>query len=345
MTVSIRRRLTVLSILWVFALASLVARAADVPAPAPAPAPVPVAGPAVKDAAMASGFLRFVDNGAAGGRLETADVTYRNADGVTVRLVSAVHIGEKTYYQGLADSFRGDDAVLYELVKPKDAAVPVPGVAPKSGSGVSEIQRTIKDALNLDFQLDSIDYGQPNFVHADLDAETFKKLQEERGETFEMLLFKQVMNAFKQPEQAAAEAGAKAQEVGADDPEKMLREVIRVVTRPDMERQIKLLVARHMMDVEMNAAGLGDPKNSVIVTERNKAAMNVLADSIAKGKKKISVFYGAAHMPDFSERLASMGFKPVATEWRLAWDVMIRQDQPSAVEDFVIDAIKALSEE
>jgi hypothetical protein len=339
MTVSIRRRLAVLSVLPVLGFVFVPARGADVSIPAAAPVP------AVKDAAMASGFLRFVDGGVAGGRLETADVTYRNADGVTVRLVSAVHIGEKAYYQGLADSFRADDAVLYELVKPKDAAVPVPGAPPRSGSGVSEIQRMLKDTLNLDFQLDSIDYGQANFVHADLDAETFKKLQEERGETFEMLLLKQVMNAFKQPGHAAAQAGAQAKGIGIDDPEKMLREVIRVVTRPDMERQVKLLVARHMMDVEMNAAGLGDPKNSVIVTERNKAAMNVLADAIAKGKKKISVFYGAAHMPDFSERLASMGFKPVATEWRLAWDVTIRQDEPSAVEDVIVEALKALTEE
>src|SRR5436309_2614324 len=73
-----------------------------------------VTTPAVRKAAMAEGFLRFVDNGAAGGRLETSDVTYRNADGVTVRLVSAVHIGEKGYYEGLAKSFASDDAVLYE---------------------------------------------------------------------------------------------------------------------------------------------------------------------------------------------------------------------------------------
>src|SRR5438132_13552704 len=62
-------------------------------------------------------FLRFVEDGHSGGRLETAVVTYRNEAGVTVRLVGAVHIGEKSYYEGLNDTFRGDDAVLYELVK------------------------------------------------------------------------------------------------------------------------------------------------------------------------------------------------------------------------------------
>jgi len=88
-----------LVLLTVFA-GPLFVRAQDAAAPAPTT-------PALRKAAMAEGFLRFVDEGAAGGRLETSDVTYRNADGVTVRLVSAVHIGEKGYYEGLARSFTG----------------------------------------------------------------------------------------------------------------------------------------------------------------------------------------------------------------------------------------------
>jgi hypothetical protein len=313
--------------------------AAEAPPPLPATSG-PNPAPTVKDAAMASGFLRFVDNGAAGGRLESADVTYQNADGVTVRLASAIHIGEASYYHNMAESFEKDDAVLYELVKPKDAPPPAPGAAPRSGSGVGELQRFLKDTLNLSFQLDAIDYSRPNFVHADLDAETFRKLQEERGETFEMMFLKQLMSAFNQPDKVQEQAQAVA-----GDPDQMLREMIRLVTLPDMERRVKLLVARHMMDVELTAAGLGDPKNNVIVHERNKAALSVLADSIAKGKKKITIFYGAAHMPDLAEHLTAMGFKPVATKWRLAWDLTIRQDQPSALEDFIVEGLKALTDE
>jgi len=125
---------------------------------------------------------------------------------------------------------------------------------------------------------------------------------------------------------------------------KTLREIVQVFTRPDMERRLKLLIAKHMVDIEAGSSGFGGD-GSVIVTERNKAAMNVLSDTIAQGKKKISLFYGAAHMPDFAKRLESMGFKPVATEWRMAWDLKIRDDQPSAIEDFLIEGLKALSEE
>ena len=318
-------------------------------APAYLRAEEPVATtPALRQAAMADGFLRLVENGAAGGRLETSDVTYRNADGVTVRLVSAVHIGEKAYYDALGKSFAADDAVLYELVKPKNAAVPVPGVPREGGSGVGEFQRMLKDVLNLDFQLDAIDYSAKNFVHADLDAETFRKLQEERGETFEMLFIKQLMKALNNPPAGAEgpEAQGDTPQVPEIDGEQLLREMIRLVTLPDMERRVKLMLAKQMVSVEAGAAGFfGDPNNNVIVTERNKAAMGVLSDTIASGKKKISVFYGAAHMPDFAKRLEALGFKRVDTEWRTAWDLKIREDQPSALEQLLIDGIKALSEE
>lgn len=298
--------------------------------------------PTIRQAAMADGFLRFVDAGPTGGRLETSDVVYRNADGVTVRLVSAVHIGEKAYYEGLAKSFGDDQVVLYELVKPKDAAAPAPGVPRQGGNPIGDVQRFLKDTLNLDFQLDAIDYSAKNFVHADLDAETFQKLQEERGETFEMLLMTQIVKAMR----SITPSGADGDASGTDfaKPEQTLRELIRVVTRPDSERQLKLLIARHMVDVEASAAGFGG-EGSVIVTERNKAAMNVLSDTIAAGKKKIALFYGAAHMPDFAKRLEALGFKPVATEWRTAWDLKIRDDQPSAIEDFLVEGLKALSVE
>src|ERR1700723_3206451 len=97
-------------------------------------------------------FIRFVDDGNGGGKLQTAIVTYKNADGVTVHLVSAVHVGEKPYYEELNKTFESYDALLYELVKPKGARPPAPGE--KSQSGVSTFQRLLKDMLSLDFQLD-----------------------------------------------------------------------------------------------------------------------------------------------------------------------------------------------
>jgi hypothetical protein len=277
-------------------------------------------------------FLRFADDGKSGGRLETSIVTYRNDAGAVVRLVAAVHIGEKSYYEGLNDTFRSDDAVLYEMVKPKDAGAPKPNTPSKSGIG--QFQHFLKDSLNLDFQLDDVDYARPNFVHADLDAETFTKMQDERGESMFTLMLRQMMDQM-----------SKGNSAEGIDTSNVVDELITSICRPDSERQLKLLLARHMGDMEKAAAGLGGPDGSVILTERNKAALKVLSSSLAAGKKKISIFYGAAHMPGMSETLIKeLGFKPVSIEWRMAWDLAIRADQPSAVEKFLRDSLKALDE-
>ncbi len=324
---------------WSFVSATSFALAlAAVSLAGPATAPVEVAPGAPAAAAdrkaTLSQFMRFVDQGVAGGRLETADVVYVNDAGAVVRLVSAVHIGEGAYFKGLADSFRERDAVLYELVKPRDGAVPVPGVEREATHGVAQLQRFLKDTLNLEYQLDQIDYSAPNFVHADLDAETFTRMQEERGETFAQLMLQQLMKAMTAPPQAVDPAAA----------DEALEDMIKMFTRPDMERQVKLFVAKQLGQMEEHALGLDGPNGSVIVTERNKAAMKVLENVLKDGKRDVAIFYGAAHMPDFAERLTAMGFKPVATEWRMAWDLTIRYDEPSAVEKVLMDMIKGLDE-
>jgi hypothetical protein len=297
---------------------------------APDEAGILLAAPATQPAKTAD-FLRFVEDGA-GGRLETADMVLVNDKGVVVRLVSAVHIGEKSYYKSLDESFRARDAVLYEMIKPRDAEAPGPGV--RSGSGVSDFQRMLKDTLNLSFQLDEIDYSRPNFVHADLDAETFAQKQQERGESMTTLMLKAMMKSMTNPPPDAL----------AGNLDQTLEEVVRVICRPDGERQIKLFLARNMTQFENDALGLDGPGGSVILTERNKAAVEALEKSLQAGKRDIAIFYGAAHMPDLSKRLQQLGFKPVATEWRMAWDLNIRANEPSAIEKLLLELLRGVDD-
>jgi hypothetical protein len=277
-------------------------------------------------------FLRFVDNGSAGGRLETADVAYRNADGVTVHLVAAVHIGEREYFEGLNQSFKLRDAVLYEMVKPKDQ--PAPEHGQQSTSSISQFQRMLKDQLDLEFQLDVIDYSAPNFIHADLDAETFQKMQDERGESMMMLMLKQMWQQMSKPQP----------ETSDEDSEKQLEDLVRVFTRPDSSRQLKLLLAKNLAQMEEGGMGLDVMGGTVILTERNNAAIKTLKNTLKDGKKDIAIFYGAAHMPELSKHLTDMGFKPVASEWRMAWDLTIRAEEPSAVEQMLIEALRAMKD-
>jgi hypothetical protein len=283
--------------------------------------------------ASAADFMRFVDHGQTGSKLETADVAFRNADGVTVHLVAAVHIGEREYYEGLQQNFKLRDAVLYEMVKPKDRAAPGPG-SPQSDSPVSQFQRMLKDTLGLQFQLDMIDYTQPNFIHADLDAETFEKMQADRGESMMTLMLKQMLQQMSKPQPETSDA----------DSEQQLEDAVRIFTRPDSTRQMKMLLAKNMVQMETDGTGFDSMGGTVILTERNKAAMATLDTALKDGHKDIAIFYGAAHMPDLSQQLISRGFKPLATEWRMAWDLTIRNDEPSAVENLLIGAIKAMKD-
>src|SRR5581483_6643868 len=205
-----------------------------------APATQPATQPSAAEIGKASDFMRFIDNGSQGGRLETADVAFRNADGLTVHLVAAVHIGEREYFEGLNQNFKLRDAVLYEMVKAKDQPLPEPGTENQSHSSVSQFQRYLKDALNLEFQLDVIDYTQPNFIHADLDAETFQKMQDERGESMTMLMLKQMWEQMQKPQP----------DVTDEDGEKQLEDLVRVFTRPDSERRMKALLAKQLVSME-----------------------------------------------------------------------------------------------
>lgn len=253
-------------------------------------------------------FLRFVDDHKGGGKLESAIATYRNPQGVVVHLVAAVHVGERAYYQGLSKTFRGYDALLYEMVKPRDMDAPVRGQ--KAGGMVSALQRFLKDTLELEFQLDAIDYTAPNFVHADLDYETFAQLQEERGESLLTLMLRSMLDqARRQDEGTAAEPIT-------------IFDILAAMSSPDSARQYKLLLAKQFQDIESQLAGVEGGEGTVILSERNKAALKVLKQTIESGKRNVGVFYGAGHMRGLEDALVGeMGFRRTAVEYRVAWDM------------------------
>ena len=303
--------LAVACLLVTVALAPSTARAKD--APRPAPATAPATNPAGTE------FIRFTDDGNGAGTLDTAIATYRNADGVEVDLVAALHVGEASYYKGLSETFDGYDALLYELVKPKDGPVPGSRVAVRPARGaerargaaaVGGIQSLMKNALQLEFQLEAINYDRPNFVHADLDAETFNAMQEQRGESMFGLMLRSVVHEMKR------------QREGKGAPAITSFDLLAAMASPDSARQYKLLLARQFRDLEDKISGVEGEQGSVLISERNKAALRVLKQRIAWGERKLGVFYGAGHMPGIERALVDeMGFKRTGVEWRVAWDM------------------------
>lgn len=254
-----------------------------------------------------SEFTRFLDGGRWQGQFQTSVVRYKNSAGVEVDLISAVHVGDTRYYKELERQFRKYDAMLYEMIKPK-GVVPRPG---GSGGWVGILQRAMKNALDLDFQLDAIDYRAGNFVHADLDPKTFSRLQREKGESIFSLLLKSAMRAFEQQ----ATGRAKSSEV-------QMAELLAALTSADSARSLKYLLAQELVNLEQVISGFeGDGEESVILTERNKHAFRVFEQQVKAGKKRLGIFYGAAHMPDLEERLFAAGFEKIDETWVTAWQI------------------------
>jgi hypothetical protein len=298
-TFPFRHPRSVLVMILTLSLLTPVVRAADADSDA--------AKPAGADAATK--FIRFTEDGKGGGTLDAAIVTYRDKQGRRVDLLSAFHVGEAAYYADLSKAFTQYDALLYELVKPKDAAAPKPGMK-RTATAVGGVQRLLKDTLELEFQLDAIDYSPKNFVHADLDYETFEEKQAERGESMFTLMMRSMM------------AEMNRQAAGAGGRPITLIDLLVAMTSPDSARQYKLLLARQFEDIDAQMAGLEGPDGSVILTERNKAAVKVLKEQLVAGKKNLGIFYGAAHMTGIEQTLtAEMGFKREAVRYLVAWDM------------------------
>jgi hypothetical protein len=83
-------------------------------------------------------------------------------------------------------------------------------------------------------------------------------------------------------------------------------------------RVLKKLMASVMSSPEGSMGALSD---SALLSERNKAALKVLDRELGKGKRKLALFYGAAHMPDIEERLVSKGWRRGKATWLQAWTI------------------------
>lgn len=259
--------------------------------------------------------------------LQTATVRYQSAaDGqeVVVDLIGVVHIGEKAYYEKLNRQFEQYDALLYELVAPEGTRIPKGG-RDRADNPVGMIQGLMKNVLELESQLEHIDYTKKNFVHADLSPDQMAAAMRKRGDdgfTIFLRVLTELMQQAERQEQKRAQGLMKEQDI----------DILSLFFDPGRGLKLKRILAQQFDDAEAAAGGLGATLATLLITDRNEAAMKVLHKELAKGKKKIGIFYGAAHLPDFDKRLrAELGLKPVSEEWLTAWDLKPKKKGPSSL--------------
>lgn len=221
-----------------------------------------------------------------------------------IDLVSAVHIGDHAYYADLNKRFESYDALLYELIAPKDAVITRDDN--KSKSVLSSTQLAMKNLLDLSFQLDEIDYGARNFVHADLSPKELSQSMHERGESLYVYfwrIFYASMNQYARDP------------LGLNEMQKLSS---MLTSRSD--NAFKVMLAYELVDLDAYGEILGDDADSAVIGARNQRAIDVLREQLLDGAERVAIFYGVAHMPDMEQRLLQqLGLVYLDTTWVDAW--------------------------
>ena len=267
--------------------------------------------------------------------LQTAVTRYRSPDNkLLVDLIAVIHIGEKEYYQKLDHQFTQYDSLLYELVAPEDGRIPKATRNSGGSNPLRLIQGTMQNMLGLHSQLDHINYARRNFVHADLSPGQMKRKLEQRGETPWTFAFKALGEAMQ--EQNSGSANALAQDIQGFD------ELFSLMSD---STKLKRLLARQFTAGGMEM-GLGKSLNQLLITDRNEAAMKVLNQEIDRGQTKLALFYGAAHMPDFEQRLVTeLKLRKTRQVWVDAWDLQSTDSPQNNPIDSLADSLLQLLDE
>src|SRR4051812_22191720 len=228
---------------------------------------------------------------------------------VSVDLIGAVHIGDVAYYRQLNERFKQYDALLYELVAPEGTKVAL-GRGTSNAHPIGALQNLAKDFLELDHQLEYVDYTRPNFIHADMSPDEFQKAMTDRNESFFQMYFKLMGAAMAQQSKMAA----KGESSDAD--------LFTALFAADRPRRLKIILGKQLSEMESLMVSFGGEEGSVIISERNKKALGVLKQQLAHGKKRVGIFYGAGHLSDMDKHMcADFHMQPESITWLTAWDL------------------------
>jgi hypothetical protein len=270
-----------------------------------------VAGDAKKDYVLAD-FMRVIkpEGKKTPTSYETAIAKFTDEkNNAEIDLIGAIHIGDKDYYAALNKIFKQYDAVLYELVAEENSK---PSAASSGDRSVlSSLQSGMGSALALEHQLKHIDYNVKNMIHADLSPSEFARRVSDRGDIVQML-YRAVILGMKK-------SGSEEQK----DELKMQGRLLGSFFASDPSLSLKRVLVEEMINQMDDATWvIGGEEGSAIISDRNAAALKVLQRELKNGKKKIAIFYGAAHLPEFAKSLEKdFQMKHTGTDWVIAWDL------------------------
>lgn len=260
-------------------------------------------------------YIRMAEDGDA---LQVALVRFKPRTGQQdwyLDLVSAVHVADARYFADLNSRFAEYDTVLYEMVAPEGTKI-TPRQHNESGDKTSagknnlltNIQLKMTDILGLTYQMDGVDYSPKHFVHADFSPDEFKKSMANKGETITGM----ILQMWRAGLARDLTAGAASQ-----------LSLFTLLMADDKQHALKRMVAQELADAESIMTAFEGPEGSTLVAARNQKALNVLKRTLMDKKpQSVAIFYGAAHMQDFQQRLIKdFDLVPTSIEWLDAWNL------------------------
>lgn len=240
---------------------------------------------------------------------------FRDADGktrpVSVDLVGAIHLGEKTYYDRLNAEFKEYETVVFELVADegfdvKDLAAAKEAKKGKTASPLDAIpflQESMADALGFVNQMDGIDYSAANFKRGDANAADFLVRLATGGD---------VPNYF---------VDSAFDSLFSSDSGRVEGWALACLLAKDKRLALRRFFADELARTELSSAP--DERETALIHYRNQIAIDVAKKELEAGKTKIAVFYGAAHLDDLARRVEKTLEKPRRLEprWLTAWSM------------------------
>ncbi len=245
--------------------------------------------------------------------LETSITRFEGKNGtgqpISVDLIGVVHIGEKAYYEQLNELFTGYDVILYELVAPEGTRIPKGGRVDEGLNPIAALQNGMKTMLQLEFQLDHIDYTKENLTHADMTPDEFLESMKSNDESFGKMFLRAIGQSI------AMQNSSNINNV----------DVLLSLMSNDPVVKIRRLMADQMRDMESGMVIFEGRNGSTIITHRNAKVLRILQKQIDAGKQKIGIFFGAGHMPDMQQHLIDdFKFRRGGRIWYEAWNLRIQ---------------------
>jgi len=248
--------------------------------------------------AQTQDYIRFVPGERPNtGQLQTAVESFER-NGITVDLYGVVHMADEEYYKVIQHDLDQYDTVLYEGIKQ--------GTTPnRETQTLNLIQNGMARLLGLQFQKDGIAYIGSNMVHADIDASTLERnLDGEQLSPLQGLFTPEQIENLKP---IFTVLGA------------LLNEYFKA--NPEIQSQMKFKFAQQISQADISAQ-LSPKMKKAIIDDRNQIVMDELKVQLKnKTKRRIAIFYGAGHNPDFAQRFLAQGWTRGAKTWRTAWRI------------------------